>query len=141
MKITQNFDLEEFVPKEVYETFGEKSVWFLDPRLPVLVQKIRDLIDKSIIINNWNTGGQNNYCGFRQRKCEVGAENSQHRFGRAADLHIEGIQPTEVRQFIRDYYSVLNPLGLTTIEMDTPTWTHIDLRWSNSKILIEVPFQ
>ncbi len=141
MKLTDNFYLTEFIPKEIYEIFGDKSIWFLDPRLPIVAQKIRDLCGKPITINNWHSGGQNNYCGFRQRACNVGAENSQHRFGRGLDLHIEGMNTEEERQFIRDYFMVLNPLGLTTIERDTPTWTHIDLRWTGLSTLLEVPFQ
>ena len=141
MKITPDFYLTEFVPKEIHDTFKDKSIWFIDPKIPIICQKLRDIIGKPITINNWHDGGTYNYSGFRTRSCNVGAENSQHRHGRAADLHIAGITPEEVRQLIRDNFSELNKLGLTTIEKNTDTWTHVDVRCTNMNTLLEVPFQ
>lgn len=135
MKLTENFSLEEFIPKEIYTQFGDSSLWFLDPRLPVLVQAIRDMLGKPITIN----GNGNNYCGFRPKNCTVGADNSQHRFGRAADLHMD-MDYEKARQFIRDSFKALNLLGLTTIEKDTGTWLHIDMRWTDNKELLEVNY-
>jgi hypothetical protein len=47
----------------------------------------------------------------------------------------------EFRNLIRNNFEELNKLGLTTIEMATPTWLHIDLRFTGIDYLYEVPYR
>lgn len=141
MKLTDRFDLTEFIPKEIYSQYGDKSIWFLDKKIVNVADRIAVMLGKPIIINNWNKGGQNNYCGYRQPDCPTGAKLSQHKRGCAADLHVVGMLPDEVRFFIRKNFKELNDWGLTTIEQDTPTWVHCDCRWTGLDTLLEVPFQ
>lgn len=143
MQLTKNFELREFVPKATYDQFGDKSIQFIDHRLPALCQAIRDLFPgKSVTINNWHIGGTQQLCGFRPPNCDVGAELSQHKHGRAADLHILGLTDyEEAREVIRKNFDMLHALGLSTIELGTPTWLHIDCRWIGLDKLYEVPFR
>lgn len=146
MQLTKSFVLQEFIPKSIYAQFGDKSVQFLDPRLPILVQEIRNLWGKSITINNWNIGGTYHESGFRHPTTGTGATLSQHKFGRAGDLKSADTDYNEFRQFIRDNFTHLNKFGLTTIELGTSTWLHIDMRWihpsfHNPNVLYEVPFR
>lgn len=141
MKLTRNFYLDEFVPKLIWGKFGDHSLWFLDPRLPALCQAIRDHFGEAITINDWSNGGKLEQCGFRPPETTTGAALSQHRFGRASDLHFATKTPEEVRTELRKNFSKFHALGLTTIEKDTPTWVHIDMRWTQSIILLEVPYQ
>jgi len=142
MNLTKDFILQEFVPKDIYEQFHEKSIWFIDRRIPELAQAIRDLIGKPVVINNWVTGGTFSNCGYRVPNCPVGANLSQHKFGRAIDLHFVGVTNyEEIRDKIRFNFDHLKQFGLTTIEKDTPTWLHCDMRWTGLDTLLEVPYR
>ncbi|KKN68328.1 hypothetical protein LCGC14_0452040 [marine sediment metagenome] len=137
-----NIWLWELMPQKVYEQYGAKCIWFIDPKIPPLAQFIRDWFNKPIVLNTWKNSGESEYRGYRPRDCEVGAEHSQHRFGRAVDFIIPGKWPQEIIREIQIYYKQFNDVGLTTIEKDTPTWVHIDVRRTlNPTKLFEVPFQ
>lgn len=141
-KIGTYFYLYEFVPKEIYDRWGEKSIWFIERRIVLLADFIRDRFGKAMTINNWHEGGNFNYRGFRQRSCEIGSELSQHRFGRAIDFNLQDTTPEEVYKDILDNNDMYIKAGATTIEDITfaKHWTHIDIRQSNSdKITIVKP--
>lgn len=130
MQLTSSFKLNEFVPRKIYERFGEKSIQFIDMRMVNLVQMIRDNFDVPITINNWATGGTYNESGFRDALTKNGAELSQHKMGRAADLKFKGKTAKEVYDAIladREYWY---EQGLRCMEdiNHTPTWLHIDIR-------------
>lgn len=133
-KISTHFYLYEFVPKEIYERWGDRSVWFVDRRIILLADFVRDRFGKGMIINNWHDGGQFNYRGFRQRSCEIGGELSQHRFGRAIDFNIVGLTPVEVYKDIIDNQDMYIRAGVTTVEdiEYTNGWTHLDIRPSTT---------
>ena len=140
MKVTKDFILQEFVPKEIYDQFGDKSIWFIDPKMPIIVQAIRDILGCPITINNWHLGGHYNNSGYRTPKCTEGASLSQHRFGRAADLKPDGISIREAMDKVKANFPMLRAIGLTTIEniAFTKTWLHIDTRWTGSDELLIV---
>jgi hypothetical protein len=54
MLLTDNFELEEFVSKKVFETFGKECLRFLDSRLIVLLECIRGKVKSDLAINNWH---------------------------------------------------------------------------------------
>lgn len=145
MKISKNFTIQEFVPKNVYEQFGDKSIWFIDPRMVQLAQYIRDYFARSMTINNWSTGGSFNYRGFRDDSFYANNKKglfSQHRFGRAIDFNIDGMECDEIRNVFLANQNAWMDAGLTTIEHEkfSPTWVHIDIRTTSMKeILIVKP--
>jgi hypothetical protein len=141
MNISKDFTLAEFVPPSIYEKYLEKSVWFIDPRIVIMAQFIRDRFGKPITINNYLSGGNYQYSAFRDTACTIGAVNSQHRHGRAFDFRIKGITPEEVRQDIIKNFPAYRETGLTTIEADTDTWVHVDCRFTNQPTLLIVPFK
>lgn len=53
---------------------------------------------------------------------EGGGKNSQHLFGRAADIHINGVNSVEIAKFIDDTYGDKYGVGVYS------TWVHIDTR-------------
>lgn len=130
MKLGTYFRLEEFIPKEVYNRFGENSIWFVDTRIVDLANFVRSRFGKSMTINNWHSGGNFNYRGFRPPDCSVGGKLSQHKFGRAIDFNIEGITPQEVYKDIIQNTSLYIKAGATTVEdiAYTKGWSHIDIR-------------
>lgn len=137
--ISDHFLIPEFVSKETWEKYGDKSIWFVDPRLITVIEKIRAHFGKVIFINTWHLQSQYNYSGYRPPTCSIGATESQHRFGRAADIKVGGsFTCEEVRNIIRENWSAF---GVTTIEKDTPTWVHVDIRNTGLDHLLEVPYQ
>lgn len=133
MLITPNFDLKEFVPKAIHKELGDKAVILLDPRIPVLAQKIRTLFKRPLYINDWHIDGRFEWRGYRPVFYEKCAKYSQHFFGRAIDFNIEGITPEEVQDYLIKNAA---KLGITGIEKNTIGYTHIDVR--NSEALIVV---
>ena len=135
MKVSSNFYLQEFIDPDTYKRFGESSIWFIDPRIITLAQFIRERLAKPCTINNWNGGGQYHYSGFRPPDCPIGATLSQHRFGRAIDLKVSGMEADEVRADIQSHWDLYHKAtALTTMEHEdfAPTWTHLDIRTTNS---------
>jgi hypothetical protein len=137
MKVSANFELRELVSPEAYEKLGHAAHWLLDPRLIAVVQKIRDLAGKPVTVNDWHVGGQYKQSGFRMPGEGTGAALSQHRFGRAADLKIQGMTPGQGLQLVQGNWAALSALGLSTVEdvSLTPTWLHVDVRLTGHSLL------
>jgi hypothetical protein len=141
MKISKDFSDFEFVPESIYGIYRDKSIWFIDPKIVAMAQFIRDRFGKPVTINNYLNGGQYQHSAFRDYSCSIGAENSQHRHGRAIDFRIYGMTSPEIRQDIIDNFKIYQAAGLTTIEGGTPTWVHADCRFTNSNSLLIVPYK
>ncbi len=145
MKYSKYFTIQELVPQEIFHQFGGRSSQFLDHRAKDLLDAIRELVGQPITINDWNTGGLFSQSGYRVPDTLVGGKLSQHKFGRGFDLKIElndKIKSYEdFRNLIRENFTELNKLGLTTIELNTPSWLHIDMRFTGITTLYEVPFR
>lgn len=139
--LSNHFILKEFVPQEIYNVFGDNSRWFINPKIIAICEHLRVKLDRPITINNWHLSGQYNYSGYRPPDYTTGAKFSQHKLGQAADIKVTGMDAGIVRNYIRDNFKELNALGLTTIEKGTPSWCHLDCRWTNSDKLLEVPYQ
>lgn len=139
MNLTPHFDLQELVPPEIFSIYSYNSIWFLDPVMVALVEQLRVDLNTPITINNWHTGGKYKNSGYRSPDCLEGAKYSQHKFGRACDIRVKGMTPEQVRQYLRDNYHLYED-GLTTIEKDTPTWVHIDCRYTGLDTLLEVNY-
>lgn len=141
-KEVEYFNTKEFVSREVYNQFGENSLWFVDPRIRKLANFIRTFFASSVTINNWQWNGSLDERGFRQPDSTEGAVFSQHRFGRAIDFNVKGKTPKQVYDIILANKEVFMQNGLTCIEdvAFTPTWTHVDIRYTGLKdILIVKP--
>ena len=132
MKVEKNFTLAEFVHPEILDRWGAKALWFIDPKIFTIAQAIRDRFNRPVTINDWITGGLLVDSGLRQLNCQIGATLSQHKFGRAIDFRVDGIDPLEVQQDIKNFANYYQLAGMTTIEDSTPTWTHADCRQTNS---------
>ena len=135
MKVSKNFYLQEFVSPDIYKKYGDSSIWFIDQRLIIVVQILRNRIGMPLTINNWPDGNYK-HSGFREPSCPTGAELSQHRFGRASDLKILG-KENNGADIIRDeiksnWNNVYKEPGLTTIEHEAyaSVWAHIDIRYT-----------
>ena len=135
--VPKYFHVRELVPMAMYERWSgmPSRLWCLfDPRLLITLDRIRERFGQPITINDWSLKGRLQYCGWRPESCKIGAALSQHKWGRAADLHWSKLDPEEVRRDIRD-----NPKDpayefIACVEEDTPTWLHIDVRnWDRTQ--------
>ena len=65
MKVSENFELEEFVPHAIYELYKDKSIWFIDYRCINFAELILKHFKIDVTINNWHQGGSFQDRGFR----------------------------------------------------------------------------
>lgn len=133
MKLSKNFYLQEFVPRGVYEKFGDNSIWFIDKRIVDIAQFFRDRYGLPVTINDWHNGGHRIASGLRAWDATIGAPMSQHKFGRAIDMKWANLHMDDIRDDIRGNQAAFLSCGLTTIEDGTDTWIHADCRWTGLK--------
>jgi hypothetical protein len=142
MKLSDNFDIEEFVPKAIFAGWNKRSIMFLDPRLIALAEFHRTFFDLPVYVNNWDSGGAFSLRGFRPPNTTTGGNLSQHKFGRAYDSNTSGMTAKEVYDVILANEKAFMKAGLTTMEnVDfTKGWNHLDIRWTGlDHILIVNP--
>lgn len=163
MKISQNFDVREFIPKSIWDQFKEKSTWYVNEKCVKLAEfyksffttyyknklgndKVKNVI---ITINNWHIGGGKQWSGIRTPDFTDGAKLSQHRFKSAFDCEItivfaddkrQEVDYKEIHKAIQDNETEFLANGLTCVEdvLDATGWLHSDVRWipNQTKILV-----
>lgn len=126
MYIPNFFKLHELIPRNTYELFGGDPVlWLLfDPG----ILRVSDLTRRrygAMVANTWARDGEHEFRGFRPWDCAVGAQLSQHKFGRGVDLVPAQATPTEIRADIMAGNAPEIASLITGLEMDIP-WLHID---------------
>lgn len=154
MKISQNFDVREFIPKHIYDSFKENSTWFVNQKCVKLAEFYKSFFttyfknklgnDKVktvlIVINDWHTGGTKQWSGLRTPEFTKGAKNSQHRYMNAFDCEIwivfsdgtkQEVDYKEIHQVIKSNESEFMANGLTCVEdvRDATGWLHSDFRF------------
>jgi len=138
MDIPVYFKLEEIVCPHVYNTYGEAAWSFFDPRLIETLEKIRERINRPIMINNWKEGGQYSQRGFRCIKCELVQDAirdgrlyvSPHMTGQGVDFDVQGMVAEEVRQWIIKNQNILP----WPVRMEAGvSWVHMDVRGKDDK--------
>lgn len=147
-KISTHFYIEDFVPKIIFSSWGEKSLWFISPFMVNYVELLWNRFNKQVIINTWKQGGVLENRGFRLPDCPTGGKLSQHKFKNAVDTNVLGISPEEVYKDIQNNFSIYSKVGLTTVEDikfttgdvegDLKGWNHGDGRWTNQNELLIV---
>ncbi len=139
MKVSENFDLREFVHPSHWSKGAAFAMKVVDARLFAVAQTVRDRLDAPIYINNWHVGGTFSLSGARPFDTSLGAKYSQHKFGRAIDL--KGTQHTAkdiYNEISLNWSLIYQPLGVTRLEdiNHTPTWVHVDLAYTDSGNLV-----
>lgn len=139
------FKIQELVSKQTYEKYGEKSWIFLDERLILTLDALREYFNAPITVNNWLWGGNLQQRGLRTN-CDEIVKNktlknslyvSQHCLGKAVDFNVKN-------HTVKDVYKVIleNPKTFPYIKRieninKTPTWVHIDTaNTENENIII-----
>jgi len=122
------FSIKEFVDKQTYEKFGEKSIWFIDKDLISQMNQLRELFGRQITINTWDNGGRFNWRGLRTSDSSNFTKYSSHSFGRAVDFDVEGLSGAQARKQIIQWYRE-GILISKSINLETEVnWVHLDVR-------------
>ena len=151
MKIpgVKNFRYQEFFSPTYFNKWKTTPSYLInsiDPRLPLLAQFMRDRYGKSVTITNWLWRGEDDYpydySGFREHQYTDCSMISRHRLGLCIDTKVAGMEAREVQKDMRDNFDIFSKHGLTSIEEDTPTWTHSSLEntsWRHENGLWIIP--
>jgi len=130
---SKHFRLEELVPKELFNKYGEKCWDFLDPRLLESIDTVKERFPEgTITINNWLWNGNRNWSGIRTPNSSYYSQSSMHSWGKAVDMIFSKYSPDEVRQDIIDNPDIYP--HIKGLELDI-TWVHLDVR--NRKELLK----
>ena len=114
VNLSKNFKVKEFACKD-----GSDPI-FINSELVDVLQKIRDHFGKPITITSaYRTVARNNAI--------KGAKYSQHLYGNAADIKVQGTAPKTVSEYADKLLG--NKGGIGTYS----TFTHIDVRSTKSR--------
>ena len=114
VKLSKNFTVKEFACSDGTDTV------FISLALVNLLQKIRDHFGKAVIINSaYRTEVHNKAIG--------GATYSQHKYGLAADIHINGVTPKEIAAYVETLIPSSGGIGIYK------SFTHVDVRRVKSR--------
>lgn len=130
IKWTSNRTSKYFKPEELLP-HGFTDITVLDPILLKVIDEIRELLNVPCTIN----ADGRNWCGFRTKDCPIGAPKSQHKQGKAADLHPIGMSAEKGREIIKEAISQGKLSEVGGIELNV-SWIHVDIRPRiNGKVL------
>lgn len=131
-------DFRNYVPPDIFKVFGSKSCQFIDPKLIKIHEFLLQYFGVDVIINNYHKGGVLKERGYRVPNSLTGAPLSQHRFGRAIDITVSGLQSETAWNRIMADSLLFIQIGVTTIEDIKFTargnWVHLDCRTLDHEI-------
>lgn len=114
VKLSKNFTVKEFACSDGTDTV------FISLALVNLLQKIRNHFGKAVIINSaYRTEAHNKSIG--------GATYSQHKYGLAADIHINDVTPKEIAAYIETLMPSSGGIGIYK------SFVHVDVRQVKSR--------
>jgi hypothetical protein len=135
----EHFKIYELVDKSTLSSLGEDKCWQLFPEnFLICLDRLRDALGSSIIINNWKDGGQYSYSGYRPKTCSIGAPMSCHKRGHAFDLKVDGMKVVDVYNYIITHQAMFPEITRIEDINSTPSWLHIDCKprdgWKGIKV-------
>lgn len=125
----------EFVPKSVHDYFGVRSINFMDERILMVADQIRDYFARPVYINIYESGLENR--GWRFPFSSTGSKLSTHKYGWAIDFNVEDTSAQDVYMEIITHEEDFFQMGVKRVEkvQFTPTWTHIDVMETNLPVI------
>lgn len=134
-EIKNYFLLQEFVSRNVYNTWGERAWAFLDEKmLETLLVIRRDILKVGLVVNDWKFGGKHQQRGLRENTCQIVKQKtdagimyiSSHCLGKAFDVVCSKMSADEMRnKIIENAYLLPYPIRIES-EKSAPTWLHVD---------------
>ena len=129
----RDFSIKEFVPQGIYKAFGEHSINFINSKLIIAAQELRNDMGVPIYINTWPWGGGLNYRGYRPPFARVGSPLSQHKFGQAIDVS-SSVPHYKIYEKVMELEKKYFELGIRRMENPQYTkgnhlgWVHVDTK-------------
>ena len=119
--LSPHFHVREFHCKD-----GSDPV-FIDTELVELLERIREHFGKAVTITSaYRTPAHNAKAG--------GAKFSQHLYGRAADIRVQGVSVEEVAAYAESLMTDWGGIGRYPIKAGRATgWVHVDTRKNKSR--------
>ena len=114
VKLSANFKVSEFACKD-----GSDTV-FISPGLVTVLQKIRDHFEKPVTINSA-------YRNDAYNKKVGGADFSQHKYGMAADININGVSPAKIAAYVETLMPNCGGIGIYK------SFVHVDVRTDRAR--------
>ena len=120
-RLSANFTVKEFACKD-----GTDPV-FVDSELVALLQAIRDHFAKPVTITSaYRTAAHNKAVG--------GAAYSQHCYGRAADIRVQGVSVEALAAYAETLLPDTGGIGRYPAKTGRPAgWVHVDVRKNKSR--------
>ena len=129
------FSIKELVDETTYKRYGESCWQFFKPEALEMLDGIREFFKSPCTVNNWSSGGEYQYRGYRPVFCNIGAKQSMHRVGGAFDIDIKGLSAEEARQNILADKD--NTLLRRIMRMeDGVSWLHADIKPTEHRIYL-----
>jgi len=124
------FKIYELVPEHIYNKFGENAWRFIDEKLIITIDALKENFPNgTITINNWKWGGDRNWSGLRTPESPYYSQTSIHSLGKAVDMIFSDYSSDEVRTYIKNNLDVF--YLIRGIE-ENISWVHIDFRNEDS---------
>lgn len=124
----QHFKPQELIPQVDWNKYGELAMRYINPKIPLLMDYLREYFASPITINTWHLG-QGGIDGRCMRRPGDSAYRlySDHSSGNAVDFSVSGIDAPTVQKLILADADNLITMGVTGMENGTPTWTHLSV--------------
>jgi hypothetical protein len=129
------FEIHELVPPEIFNFWGEeRSYWWTSQIQWDAANLFRELVGKSVKINDYHWGGVYTESGTRMPETRTGGGLSQHKFKCAIDVKVKGMSSFEMAEIVLQNQKKFLEIGVTTIEDPEKTqgefqdWLHMDGR-------------
>jgi hypothetical protein len=128
---SKHFCVQEYIPPEIYSEKGEKSILLMDDRILKTDDSIREFFNVPIIMNTWWNDKlikQFKYrrnSGFRNFNCTEGSKYSQHKYGRASDKLLVGLN---IKEVIKEIIKNRKLFPYIAVIEDNVSWLHTDCR-------------
>lgn len=134
----KHFKIEELVPPELFEKYKNEQYklwWVFNHDTLYVADRLREDYGP-MTCNDWLWNGERTMSGIRfliEEDIEIGAELSQHKFGRALDLIPKNVHPDEIRKDIRNQKKPYME-KIRAIETNI-SWLHYDMRNNKGKLM------
>lgn len=137
----KHFALHELVCDHIIYKYGDVAWQFIDPRLIITMDWIREETGRPIYVNNYAWDGHQTQSGVRCNVCDLelaialSAElyMSAHPQGQACDFHIRSMNTAEALKWIEQHEKELPyPIRLEKYV----DWVHLDVRDTGQKIYL-----
>lgn len=113
-QLSKNFKVREFACSD------NSDIVLIDDKLITILQIVRNYFNTPVTIGS-------GYRTVQFNRTIDGATNSQHIYGKAADINVAGKTPQEVYNFLDKICADSYGLGIYS------TWVHIDTRETKSR--------